>query len=386
MSFDRPPLAAGSPPTPVLLTGAGQAFPRILAAIGRARRSIHINMFIWRDDRVGNALAQALLDAAGRGVRVTVSKDKLGVVFERAEENKQSFFHKSFDLPLWLRHRALDAFYRIPGEPRSSRQRPSAMAEQFLRHPNIAVDKDTIKGDHSKFYLIDEEVLILGGMNVEDKIFQDVSGRKWRDFMLEIHDPETVRRFRERLRGDRAPDPSLPLEFAFNLVRPGRRVLEIKPLVLELLAGARDTVTILMAYIGDRDVSREIAAAARRGVAVTLVLPARANIQPDYNLRILRDICRNCDGALAIHLCPDMLHAKLLAFDDTVFLLGSANLNTQALARLSELDVLLRDPAPSLRDQLQAATREIIDASPGVRRAEEIRFNPIRAWLESLVA
>ena len=76
-----------------LLIDGAAAFPEILRCIEAARRSIRINMFIWRDDVIGNRVAQAVLDAANRGVAVEISVDRYGVVLEKAEECKRSFFH-----------------------------------------------------------------------------------------------------------------------------------------------------------------------------------------------------------------------------------------------------------------------------------------------------
>ena len=58
-----------------LLVDGKEAFPEILRCIGDAQESIYINMFIWRDDRIGNDIAQAVLEAAQRGVQVEISAD-----------------------------------------------------------------------------------------------------------------------------------------------------------------------------------------------------------------------------------------------------------------------------------------------------------------------
>ena len=73
-----------------------QSFRKIISRIRAAKKSIYINIFIWRDDKIGNIIANELLDAANRGVKIEISKDRLGSVFEKAEENGQSFFNKSF--------------------------------------------------------------------------------------------------------------------------------------------------------------------------------------------------------------------------------------------------------------------------------------------------
>ena len=63
-----------------LLVGGRRAFPEILGCIEKAKTSLEINMFIWRDDEIGNRMAQAVVDAADRGVQVYISADRYGVV------------------------------------------------------------------------------------------------------------------------------------------------------------------------------------------------------------------------------------------------------------------------------------------------------------------
>ena len=70
------------------------AFPRIIECIRYSTKSIYINMFIWRDDSIGNQIARECVAAADRGVKVTISKDTYGSICEHAEESGTSFFHK----------------------------------------------------------------------------------------------------------------------------------------------------------------------------------------------------------------------------------------------------------------------------------------------------
>ena len=58
-----------------LIVDGKNAFPEIIKYIRSAEHSIYINMFIWRNDSIGNLLAQEILDAANRGVKVYISKD-----------------------------------------------------------------------------------------------------------------------------------------------------------------------------------------------------------------------------------------------------------------------------------------------------------------------
>jgi cardiolipin synthase len=81
-----------------LLVNSREAFSLIINRIQNAKEEIIISMFIWRDDLIGNKIAEELINAAERGVRVSITKDKVGSIFEKEEENKKSFFHKHFDI------------------------------------------------------------------------------------------------------------------------------------------------------------------------------------------------------------------------------------------------------------------------------------------------
>ena len=104
-----------------LLVDGKEAFPEILRCIGAARKSIFINMFIWRDDVIGNRIAAAVLAAAERGVQVSSSVDRYGVVLEKAEECKRSFFHKQQTLTEKIKTATLEVLYPMAGAPKGAR-------------------------------------------------------------------------------------------------------------------------------------------------------------------------------------------------------------------------------------------------------------------------
>ena len=54
------------------------AFNEIILDIDQAQRSILIQMFIWRDDNIGNRLLSHVQKALDRGVKVTIQKDAFG--------------------------------------------------------------------------------------------------------------------------------------------------------------------------------------------------------------------------------------------------------------------------------------------------------------------
>jgi len=329
-----------------LLTDGRDAFDEILRCCAAARHCIEVNMFIWRDDAIGNTLAQALLEAADRGVRVRISKDRFGGAFERAEEGGQSFWNKAPD-PL---NRAVSSILKgaMPPEKRAKprRQIPSGLALALRRHPNVTVDASRYRFDHTKYYIFDNETLIFGGMNVEDKeVDADITGAKYHDFMLAVYAKEDVQRFQDRLSGKAAYDPDRTLDYIFNGRLHGRYRKEIQTGYLDFIGGAKESLCIMMPYIGDRSVGRALLSASERGVNVIFLIPEEANMQQDYNMLFARSLQRKGAGRIRFFLSPLMCHAKLMIADRSRITIGSANLNRDGTSRGRQLNCVSREPA-----------------------------------------
>src|SRR5438105_3780722 len=136
-----------------VLGSGDQAYQRILDRVRNAEKSVEIRAFLWRDDEAGNMMAEAVLAAADRGVKVTIHKDRIAAVYEYTGGNKQSFFHKRVDPIRGIQAWFLAAVYRAPG---SFKQRPNALSAQILAHPNIIAEHQRKRFDHSKVYIVDD--------------------------------------------------------------------------------------------------------------------------------------------------------------------------------------------------------------------------------------
>jgi cardiolipin synthase len=53
----------------------------VTAAIGAATQTVNLESYIFKDDRAGQIIAQALMDAARRGIEVRVLVDGTGSKF-----------------------------------------------------------------------------------------------------------------------------------------------------------------------------------------------------------------------------------------------------------------------------------------------------------------
>lgn len=355
-----------------------KAFGAILRDIAEAKSSIFINIFIWRDDAIGNAVAKALLESADRGVRVTIRKDRKGAIFEHAEQNKQSFFHKQIGFVEAVKATAVDSMYQQPDEAHSSVQRENPLIAQLLAHPNIHIEAAE-RSDHSKYFVFDDRTIVMGGMNIGDEY-----RNRWHDYMVEVRNsPLCVSRLRESTDTARHPTDAPSVEFVANRVKEGVvDKADIKPTALDLLSRAQKEIIVEMSYFGDRDINAAIVAAARRGVSVTVLLPGHANIQDDLNKQVMSELLRESHN-LQIYLMPRMSHAKCVMVDRSAAFLGSANFNTTATMELGETNILVRSPdAPFMRELLGQLQADIA-GSTRVTEGQQLAFDPVKATMEA---
>jgi cardiolipin synthase len=321
--------------------GSGDvAFQAIVERIRGAEKSVEIRAFLWRDDEAGNMLGDAVLAAADRGVRVTIHKDKIAAVYEYTGGNKQSFFHKRVEAIRGFQAWFLGAIYRAPG---SFKQRPNELSERILAHPNISVEHQRKRFDHSKVYIIDDRSIILGSMGIGDNHRHD-----WIDVMVEAEGATHVARLRERMAGLDEFDPSRGLDFLVHSREAHRK--RSCPMIshrLALIDAAERSITVAMAYFTDRRFTAALARAVQRGVDVKVVIADYADVLANIN-RASCDALMRLTGApdnLSILLVPRMVHSKVVVIDHRFCDVGSANFTSLSHGVYDEIN-LYADCAP----------------------------------------
>jgi cardiolipin synthase len=338
-----------------LLAGGPAAYERILSRIDGARRSIWVRCFEWRDDETGAMVARALLRAADRGVEVTILKDRVGMTYEHLEGSKQSFFHKRIGLQPRLQTWFLMTVY---GRWGSLRQKPSALADGLLGHERVKVFHEHKRFDHAKLFVFDDETVILGGMGIGDDFrLANV------DFMVEVAGGDAVERLAERYQGGAPFDPSRTFDYLLHSFKHGDAAGSHAANRLALLAGARERLTIEMAYFGDRACTRALIDAVERGVEVTVLTAAHANILGDLNRATCAKILRATKSPdnLRIYFHPRMVHGKAIVGDRAWVDVGSTNFTPLSHGAYEEVDLYCRNAALAARVE-QAIAADIEDA------------------------
>ncbi len=378
-------------------------FAFLLETIKKAKTSIYIQMFIWRDDPLGQMVGQALLEAAERGVQVKILKDQVGGGFEFSEENRQSFFHSKLPFKLNLMAFLLHLGYPMKGKPKGFiKRRLSPLAEALLSHENVSVNHMTLLKDHSKFLIIDESVLIISGMNFEYKEWkEDLLGRPYHDYLMTFYGKSVVDSFRESLangghvkrdistlRTSQMNTKKLIWEpdFICNSEVDGNKLFHMRDSLIDRVQQARYRLDIVMAYIGDQAINEVLIQKAGQGVEIHLYIPEKANLQNDLNRKYIKSLMKACEGNLNVYFCRDMIHGKLLVIDETYVTFGSANLNRNAMDLLKETNVGFFFEGLGHRQKVYHSIKNIVSKSKLVTDYREVTYNPLVAFAEEMLS
>lgn len=344
------------------------AFDEILARVDQAQRSISVRAFLWRDDKAGRSLGEAVLAAANRGVKVSIEKDRIAAVYEYGAGSCQSFFHKQ----AW-RHQSVQAWIlrALTGSQGTGKQHPNPLAEEILQHPNITVDHQRKRFDHSKLFVFDGRLITLGSMGIGDNHLNE-----WVDVMVELEGAEHVERLEQRVAGAVDFDPDRDIDFlVHNRQTAKKRHCPMLDQRLALIEAARESVTIEMAYLGDRRFTTALLRAVKRGVQVTLVTAANADVLDNVNRTTCNTLMQRTGFSknLRIILMPRMVHSKIVVVDHKISDIGSANFTALSHGVYDEINLYAVDEhlARSLERiivEVHAKEGEEADKRLGIRR------------------
>lgn len=138
-----------------LYTSGYEFFPALLHEISLAQHHIHIDIFIFEDDELGNLIADALIDRAEHGVEVRVVYDDVG-----CWKVKNSFYER-------MRNAGIDVHPFMP-----------VKFPAFTSKANYR--------NHRKIIVIDGKVGFIGGMNFATRYVKGTGTQPWRDTMMRI--------------------------------------------------------------------------------------------------------------------------------------------------------------------------------------------------------
>jgi cardiolipin synthase len=300
------PAVADAPASPLadrveLLDGGREAYPRMLATIEAAQRTVYLEVYAFSPTGWGAKFIDALGAAAARGVKVRVIVDGWGSL---------------------LGGRAVQSQLRAAG------------CEVTIYNRFLKLLAFRLRRDHRKILLVDDEIAFLGGINIGDEYADDDERDGWADLALRIQGPACAR-LGKRLRHERLE----PWHGAVHIYLSGESgSRRLRKRYLKAFARAQKQIRLAHAYfLPDAGLIRALRKAARRGVEVTLLLAGRSDV-PFSRAATLSLYRRLLAADVRIYeWTRSILHAKAATVDGRRFLVGSFNLDPLSLANLETL-------------------------------------------------
>lgn len=357
---DRP-LVDGNAIEP--LTGGDEAYPRMLEAIDRARRSIALASYIFDNDPTGRIFADALARAVARGVEVRVLIDGIG---------------SSYTFPSIVGVLA----------------RKGVRVERFLPTTVPFYFPYANLRNHRKILVVDGAVGFTGGLNIRDGCWLAHQPRHpVRDTHFELRGPIVAQLLEvftedwafaaeETLSGP-AWEPDLAP--AGTAIARGIRfgpddpdIGRIKLVLVGALAAAQQSVRIMTPYfLPDDAVCQALDVAAMRGVRVDIVLPEENNLALvgwASTALLWQVLGKGCNVWMSP---PPFEHSKLMTVDASWALFGSGNWDDRSMRLNFEFNVETYD-----RDLAARLDRRIADviarSRPKTLAEVDARSLPVR--------
>jgi cardiolipin synthase len=320
------PLLSGN--TVELLIDAAAHYDAWLAAIRGARQRVLLENYIIRDDEVGRAFRDALVERARAGVFVAVVVDWLGCL----GQSRGAF---------WAPLRAAGGEVRVFN--------PLQLGEPL----------GWISRDHRKLLVVDGVLGFLSGVCISAKWLGDPARGvpPWRDTGVALRGPavaELESAFAQSW-GETgvalqpfpvAPEPAMPAgDVALRLIATQPATAAGMYRLDQLIAAmARKTLWLTDAYfVGLAPYVQALVAAAHDGVDVRLLVPGSSDIPVVAGMSRsgYRPLLKA--GIRVFEWNGSMLHAKTAVADGQWARVGSSNLNIASWLANRELDVAVED-------------------------------------------
>lgn len=362
-----------------LLQDGAMTFEAMFAAIDAARDHVNIESYILEADGPGEALAQRLVAACRRGVKVNLLFDGFGSLttspafFERLRQAGVTLCEYN-PLPRW----------RLP----------------LARSLHLR--------DHRKLMVVDGRVGFIGGVNISAVYSSGSSplhshhaagcGEGCRDLHLRVEGPIVQRLQRLFIsHWQRHSTTSLPLaryhpplaavgtqRAALAASDAGRRRNPYYSALLAAIGSARERVWLTTAYlVPPRRLLRALVQAAERGVQVELLLPGHSDFWAplhagrSHYTRLLR-------AGVRIHERHDrLLHSKACVIDGEWCSVGSSNADWRSVLHNAEANLIVLDEG--FARQLEAVFRSDVALAHGID-AETWQRRPLWQRLQETLA
>ena len=308
-------------------------FPELLTALREAKHHIHIEYYIYENDRIGNAIKDILIQKVREGVEVRFIYDDFGSQGIRKNIVRE------------LRACGVQAFpfYKIT----------------FVKLANRMNYRN-----HRKIVVVDGYTAFVGGINISDKYNNDEgNGLYWRDTHLKVrgysaHILQAV--FLQDWNFCSGEDVAIstpyfpigmqpyPTDFFTQIVASGADsdLPNILYATVQLIYAAKREILITTPYfIPDTSLQEALVIAALSGVAVKLLVPKKGDsvFVHTASESFFEELLEA--GVQVYRYERGFVHAKTFVIDGEVASVGTANLDARSFSLNFEVNALVYNKA-----------------------------------------
>lgn len=311
----------------VILNNGDEIFPAMTQAIREARATVNLESYIFKDDKAGKIMADALMEAARRGVEVRVLVDGTGSKFSG---------------------------------PLLDRMRQAGVKARVFRPIRLWSLLKIAHRTHRKILVVDGTISFTGGFCIADKWLGDARNPKeWRDTMVQVTGPVSAQMqgifsedwtftTGEILAGDKlypriAPEGDV-LAQAIKVSHGDSSSLAAM-LYYVAIQSARKSVHIQNAYfVPTPQIRKALIQAAKRGVDVRIMVPGRHIDEPLVRMASrLRYGELLTAGVRIFEYNRTMMHNKNAVIDGLFSTIGSINFDARSIHENAEESLAFYD-------------------------------------------
>ena len=346
-------------------------FHALLKEIASAKDHIHLDMYIFEDDALGNMVRDALVAKAREGVEVRLIYDDVG-----CWNVSNRFFER-------MREEGIEVAPFLP-----------------VRFPSFT-SKVNYR-NHRKMIVIDGRTGFIGGMNIALRYVKGTKSQPWRDTMLQITGSGVYSLQRaflvdwyfvdRNLISNRKyyPHPSEESSHNESLLQivtsgPDTPYPEIMQGYVRMILAAKKYIYIETPYFLPTDpVLFALKTAAAGGVDVRILVPLRSDTKfVEWAGRsYLREMVKA--GVSVSYYKTGFLHSKMIVCDDAICSCGSTNVDSRSFENNFELNAFIYDTkvAIAMRDIFLEDTSQSLLFTDMPQR---VKPNILKRLVESLV-
>ena len=346
-------------------------FHALLKEIASAKDHIHLDMYIFEDDALGNMVRDALVAKAREGVEVRLIYDDVG-----CWNVSNRFFER-------MREEGIEVAPFLP-----------------VRFPSFT-SKVNYR-NHRKMIVIDGRTGFIGGMNIAFRYVKGTKSQPWRDTMLQITGSGVYSLQRaflvdwyfvdRNLISNRKyyPHPSEESSHNESLLQivtsgPDTPYPEIMQGYVRMILAAKKYIYIETPYFLPTDpVLFALKTAAAGGVDVRILVPLRSDTKfVEWAGRsYLREMVKA--GVSVSYYKTGFLHSKMIVCDDAICSCGSTNVDFRSFENNFESNAFIYDTkvAIAMRDIFLEDTSQSLLFTDMPQR---VKPNILKRLVESLV-